>query len=922
MLLTADLLKNSDAYSVALILDTIRDAPNDVRRVMFQTLASLVEEERAETAISDSTVTTVYTLIEAIETFLRTALKLQSSKPLSISHSRPAIDITTLPTTALRATAAALRTLHGLIRILPKREEIPLRSSAGKHFSLFSLFEILLPCLSAGLQAPRHSIGAIPRLSSNMQAGAFAWTQTSARSRRTPLTTTKEHDPTRTTASSSPTRNAAVSASRDSDYSSSGETEQESNKSESERSDFSTASKASIPSRIRKDESRQQEVMTKLIRQNALHCLIELNRHEARALVSRWSELLPDTPAPRPTTASAVPRPSSSFSSAASFSLCTLITHDPFTTVRIAAMSALESILLHGTQQFSIAQERNQPALSFTSLSSQLAVWVVNIRSHLLLALQRAGSAAGAEAAGNVPSSFATRLLQLTRTFVVCTAKAKLVTSNAAVLGPISVGFASQNDPDVQKAAKRLIATLTPKSSGSPTSDGSKQKMDTAFLASVADPLVLGDPIVLTPTANAPSAGIANLLNERDELTIQVCEQVLSSFDGSEAFLEQLPTWSLLVKRLADAPVPLLDSKACARLLRGWTGLTNASTASPDQRCNVLATVPDLYKVLSKHSAFDAPTSPNILEYIEACCRDADEAVRAAAVRVLGLLVLPSDIGLARTSLMEAPVQTAVDSKPSECVTELLRHTLWGKSDTLPGGTLHDNSSLVRQRAAWAFSNAVDARLRSASFLDEPEWLVHAQNCLELGHDIAGVAVSAFRASGSLLAMIPATASTEVYSLGRDLVEQLCMVLSSTTQPPKSRWNAASALERALGSELVFSPVLQPLLPLSDRPLLLDRSVELLCSNLTAKVFKVRVSAANALLSLCIGEAKSQESDRNAERTKLLGAARCTRIQACAAARLCELAEAPPSKASALYVEELKGLLHRLVAACSCPATA
>ena len=95
---------------------------------------------------------------------------------------------------------------------------------------------------------------------------------------------------------------------------------------------------------------------------------------------------------------------------------------------------------------------------------------------------------------------------------------------------------------------------------------------------------------------------------------------------------------------------------------------------------------------------------------------------------------------------------------------------------------------------------------------------------------------------------------------------------------------------------------------------MLDRIVGLLCSNLDVKVFKIRVSAANALLSLCLGAEKNSSQGGNASRLELLGAQRRARVKQVAAARLGELAQPSASKESALYVDELKRLLSRLVA--------
>ncbi|CBQ72238.1 conserved hypothetical protein [Sporisorium reilianum SRZ2] len=847
----------------------INDGPNDVRRIAFQTLSSRIDADLFKDVTDDSARDAVRELIGTIETFLRSTLKLQNARSVS-SSSRATTEIGSLSASALRATAAALKTLHALIRISPKRARSTTLASqdAGNVQSLVSLFDIILPCLSAGLQMARSTPASIPRSSSTLQSSAFSWTDPSRQPRH-------------------PVPRNSIRTADHLDSSSAGETDRKSDKSESERSDFSAASS----SRSRKDESRQQEATTKLIRQNALHCLVELNAREARALSTRWSDLLPDQPAMPPTPDRSV-QPSSAtarFSAARAappFSLCTLLTQDPSTSVRLAVTAALASVLSHGALQLSMAQERAQRALSFTSLSSQLAGWIVNVRSYLVVALQRAAAAprasvkeAGAEVVG-YPSSLTLALLQLTRTFVFSTAKAKLVVANASVLAPPVMAFASNSDPQVQAAAKQLMALLTPAQS-KPTSAPTVESRT----ASDAGGGAITTPSQSGTQSDTVQLDLAGLLGDGVDLALPTCERILATFEAANDPLDKLPTWSIFVKSIADAPTPLLDPSASARLFAVSQRLCAQPGATADQHCAVLSTVPDVCRALSSHAALEPGRSTCILQYVESRCTDADEAVRAAAVRVLGLLVLPSD--------------TAIDATDEHHgrIASTLGKVLWASHDK--PGALHDTSSLVRQRASWAFSNAMEARLRSLLHMDEHEWTAHARYCLEAGRDMEGVAVSACRASGTLLALLtPASASSpSCRSLARSLLDQLCRVLGTTSKPPKSRWNAASALERALGSEVVLKSVL-------DGEGLMDRVVELLCSSLDAKVFKVRVSAANALVSLC----------GSARRLEVLGEQRTGGIRRFALARLAELEQPAASKKSTLYLDELQRLLTSLVA--------
>lgn len=881
---------------LTLVSTAISDGPNDVRRVILQAISSHLENTIANATSDDQASTAAQELTKAIETFLRSTLKIQSSRAASLTQSRSGVDVSSLPTSTLRAMAAALKTLHSLLRITPKHHNPagPSRSALAKSSGLTSLFDVLLPCFSAGLLTTRHTPASIPRSQSSLQSGAFAWGE----------------QPRRTHSSFSKNNSLSVNSSNGNaiqiDYSSVDEIDRKSGTSESERSDFSIASATST--RSRKDESRQQEATSKLIRQNSLHCFTELNRLESRALISRWGDLLPDQPAtsalPTAGISTSADRPAfgrlstSQSTLATPFSLCTIITTDPSTSVRIAAISALSSILSHGTLQFSMAQERSQRTLSFTSLSSQLAGWIVNIRSYLVVALQRATSG------GGYPSNLAVALLGLVRMFVIATGKAKLLAGNEVVLGPAGASLVANKDPDVQAAAKRTVGVLT----AAPNATmGRRQVSGSTPVAAAND-----QPNPAGADQGVVAANMTAFLGEGAELTPEICERVLAALEAADDPIQILSTWSILVKSLAETPSPILNTERCARLKTAWRRLSTSQSRSVDQQCGTLSSTPDLCKALSTHAALDTDASTSVLDYVRTSCGNPDEAVRAAAVRVLGLLVLPLDT---------IPPQTSPSTEGDghlQRVAALVQAVLWDDTNAVRNGALYDTSSLVRQRAAWTFSNAMEARLRTASRLDEHEWTRHARYCLEAGKDIEGVAVSACRASGSLLAMLPSSPSSEACSLGRNLLEQLCKVLGTTSKPPKSRWNAASALDKALCSDNVLENVLE--LPTSSegKVELVDRIIELLCSNLNAKVFKIRVSAANALLSLCFGADKAVDPASKSERLGLLGTQRCTRIQGFATARFAELnADPSQSKESTLYLDELKRLLTRLASSFS-----
>nr|CDI52855.1 conserved hypothetical protein [Melanopsichium pennsylvanicum 4] len=831
--------------------------------------------------------------------------------------------------------AAALRALFALLQILPKQEKLSKHSSTStvKATGLPSLFDIILPCLLAGLQVSRQSNLPMPRSSSNLQATAFSWNAqprtASSRANNVSRPSNSSNFVHGTTTTSSPGY---------ADESSAGETDRQSDKSESERSDFSTISVAGTSSRACKDESRQKEAVTKLIRQNSLHCLIQLNRHESRALVSRWGDLLPDQPAllsPITTDQHIQSSPrlfaSSSTTTNTSLSspnsLCTLISTDPSTSIRIAAMAALESILTHGTLQLSMAQERAQRALTFTSLSSQLAAWIVNVRSYVVTELQRASMASrstGNRQAAAYPSGLTIALLQLTRAFLVSTTKAKLILPSTEVLRPAVIPFGSSSDPEVQTAAKRVMAALTAATGAGAgvgvgavdTTGSSARKVSTPSTALPdMDSLWIKDgPSAAKAERKGSSFPTSTLkltgpLSQGADLSPRLCEQVLSSLEAACSPIRDVPTWCVLVKSVTESGLTsLFKPEACQRLVNVWRSLSTATIGCSDQHSVTLATLPDLFKVLFRYSGLTSDNLSMMLEHVQECCSDSDEAVRAAAVRVLGLLVLPTD-----NVSDHVQSQSATDDDYQQRILGILQDVLWNDSIIPRKGLLQDESSLVRQRASWAFSNAMESFVRSGSRVAEIDWQRYAQYCFEAGTDIEGVAVSACRASGSLLALLPSTTSDEACCMGKALLDQLCRVLGTSLKPPKSRWNAACALDRALSSDVVVTNVLEEEM--------MDRVVDLLCCKLEEKVFKVRVSAANALVSLCVGSSKTArlQQDGNQDRLDLVGQARCQTIASSASARLVSLRwNTAASKESDLYMDELKRLLHHLVVVASC----
>ncbi|KAI3482783.1 hypothetical protein L1887_54461 [Cichorium endivia] len=656
---------DNDGASISLLVKAIQGGPNDVRRVALQTISSgvdKVETPHISQATSDK-------LIAEIEALLKSTLKIQSGRSIGTLRSRPRIDVSTISTSSLRAAAAALKAIHSLLRIAPTDKSAARASDTNSLLTrLTGVLDVVVPCLYAGLSQAGPSNEPGLRASSGLRSGALSWMDPS----RQPLSRSRGgHTWAAETDGETDRFNA----------SSSGEADRRSDKSESERSDVSVASSRSA-SRSRKDESRQQDATCRLIRQNALHCLVELNRRHANAIVARWTDLLPDQLA-QPVAASravggGVVSRRSGVGSSMAFSLCSLILEDRSTSVRLAAVSALESVLTHGTRQLSMAQERAQRALTFTSLSSQLAGWIVNVRSYVVLALQRAAIAprtparveGQADGAGSLyPTALLTALLRLARTFVTSTARARLVVKNAAVLAEPAAAFVAHSDPDVQTVAKRLVAALAATQDAAP---GASAISRPSGVAASADDLAEADGVTGRPSTGASPLDVTLLLSQSEALTTALAERALDALDQTAE--PNLAMWTALVKRLAETASPVLTPATCSRLVVVWQRISSIPR-SGDQQCSLLASAADLLRTLSRHTALDVDTADGILSYVHTCSRDPDEAVRAAAVRMLGVVILPPD------------ASNAGDVDVAQ-VAQVLHNVLWGEGGSERGATV------------------------------------------------------------------------------------------------------------------------------------------------------------------------------------------------------------------------------------------
>ncbi|PWY98586.1 hypothetical protein BCV70DRAFT_164952 [Testicularia cyperi] len=906
--------------SLHTIIDIVEHGPNDARRVVFQCLSQTVEQQaqtgdRESQAFSHSAASALF---GAIIGYLRATLRLQQSRALlsGLGALSASVDLS-LPVSSLRALASALKALHSLLPLVSESEtgsalnaSIPTRALASR-LPVEAIVEIILPCLALGLQ---HLLAR----------------QSTASPRTFPISL-----PNAATALTHVIHGAsAIGLESATGISCASETEGKSARSdhsESEQSDVSAHSFRTTSSRAsrRGNDTRQQDAATKAIRQNSLHLLIRLNQRFARSMYPFWNRLLPETPP------SSLPNLSAS-GSTSTFSLFSLISQDPSSSVRIAAVHALDCILSKGSQHLGIALQRPGTSLTFTSLSSRVAVWVVNIRLHLLNELQKAQATTNKSTSSSseridtrTPSELLLALLQATRNFVASTAKAKLLDSNSQVIEPVVSPFLSYGDPRVRVAAGAVVAALQP----------SRVPLKVQIVPRNIESGEVSSQLLGTPNkahgqdatsryVPGSSVSSAEPLSARNAETLQPARQheMLGSLSSIEAMPFSDVQATTFVAFLRSFDREKLDANTSHRVWAVWKTL-EGKTLSKETRCSLIDCAPDLIAGLDTESAQTVEIADQVIKLLTLATIEGEEVMRAAAIRAFGLLVLPSQ------------AQTQPDSLLDESAH--LSQILFGSRDH--SGALWDTSSLVRQRAMWCLANWLEAYLRTArdviSLHSDISWSQCVIACLEAARDQEGVAISAYRAFGVLLAMFKAPLSRrqqkqdqapEQNPEARDLASQmltvLCNVMDTSSKPPKSRWNAASALERAVSSQYLMQTILSPLESTTRSPAghgdLLDRVIATLCSGLAGRMFKIKICSCRALLMLAVGaveEEKANEDWQHARR-QLLGDARRKRVLD-AATLAADLLDSGVSavnvKEAALYSDELRELLQRLRAACS-----
>lgn len=297
-----------------------------------------------------------------------------------------------------------------------------------------------------------------------------------------------------------------------------------------------------------------------------------------------------------------------------------------------------------------------------------------------------------------------------------------------------------------------------------------------------------------------------------------------------------------------------------------------AEDASKDVSANIRCVIADLLPVLQQGCLRSAAKSDNEKNrwplFAELPMRlalrlraDQDASVRAAVARAVGVASMDRRQDLAALEVVEEEQLTALCS----AIKELLVSSNGAGGRTLvnsPRGSknlLQDVSELVRQRASWSLANfcevvPLEKTTKSQSAANEAVrcWSFLLTEAFALRNEGERISVNTLRALGALYAVVHVQWVPEVKTTYMDPLRWLCCDGMDRWKSPKTRWNAAAALARALSNSCIIELLLQLSSEQGDNKASeLNKVTENVCHALTSeKNFKTRLSSARAAEAL------------------------------------------------------------------------
>ncbi|WFD31550.1 hypothetical protein MSPP1_002589 [Malassezia sp. CBS 17886] len=612
------------------------------------------------------------------------------------------------------------------------------------------------------------------------------------------------------------------------------------------------------------------------MRMSCLRALHHLASHYAQELVPWWSRLLPGGAA-GPTL----------------FSLLAPPSHE-------AVCDVLQALFRHGKGHWAMgsdAAERSPPRrpASFTSLSTRIGGMAAAVRDAL-----------GAALAAATDATELRSMLLTIRVFVYCTRSRHQRDALRAAYWPAVVQLCVHFDIPLRVAAHQAaVALLTPADNAPPRFPADAHSLADTLpsltpvlegrevgahecvirdaWALATDLLALGPSLSgdLSPTLtqaacralDAPSSwarrgavellcmALAQLSEGRGEGGVAAVEAGAASVGQATTGVEEgaasthqdaamcTPT------RIHARPLAAWPADDVLSLLRRAMQDRDAAVRTP--ACSLwVNTVHVLFPQLTD-SAKGAACRALLAPLLEDEC----EAVRAAAVRAVGVLLSLGDAG------------TMAASRACVLLQWYPAHAVVLGNDARSGLLhMHDASVLVRTRSAWAFANWCAIATMVRAHWQAETWQACLQTALRATLDDGRVSMHAVRALGIVLgATVPTWAQgrdgAALFARGMDAA---CTTLR-TAREPKLRWNAATCVARAVDNTRAWQwDSVQGV-----RTAYAD-GIGALADALSDRTFKVKLLAAQALHArVCDGglcEGALDRSTLDAVRTRVASA--------------------------------------------------
>lgn len=281
-----------------------------------------------------------------------------------------------------------------------------------------------------------------------------------------------------------------------------------------------------------------------------------------------------------------------------------------------------------------------------------------------------------------------------------------------------------------------------------------------------------------------------------------------------------------------------------------------AEDASRDPSATIRCAIADMLPVLQQGCLRTASSEDRWLLFADAQMQvatrltsDGDATVRAAVARAVGVSAMDRRLPLAGVEAVEEKQLAALCLAVDSLLLKGDRNTD-GRSRK---GLSHDGSELVRQRASWSLANFCEVvpiekvahSTAGASSEALRCWVSLLNAVFELRNEGERICINALRAIGALFGAVRLEWLPEMVR-HIDELRWLCCDGIDKWKSPKTRWNAAAAVARALSNSCIVQFLL-----LKDEEDVLQQVTRTVCNAVTTeKNFKTRLSAARAAEAL------------------------------------------------------------------------